>query len=168
MPPGPGPDQRRALRAGEREIHYRRLDAQVWSELPAKFQAIAADNAELLARLPSDLAPGIYVFRADAVDTARNTASTSRRANGTKMTVRKVAPDPSPRSSGSRRATQGAHLRPARLRRACRQRADRAVQDRGDVGGRLVDEAGAASPAAPSGSPPVPGAAPSAGPGSTG
>ncbi len=74
------------------EIHYRRLDSKDWQELPAKFQAIDAANASLLARLPSELAPGIYVFRADAVDVAGNTASTTRRADGTEMTVRKLAP----------------------------------------------------------------------------
>ncbi|MFP5389653.1 MAG: hypothetical protein ACLGG5_10195, partial [Thermoleophilia bacterium] len=41
------------------EIHYRRLDSQQWSELPAKFQrGASAEKAELLARLPSDLGPG--------------------------------------------------------------------------------------------------------------
>jgi hypothetical protein len=74
------------------EIHYRRLEGKDWQELPAKFQVVDAGNASLLARLPSDLAPGIYVFRADAADVAGNTASTTRRADGTEMTVRKLAP----------------------------------------------------------------------------
>jgi hypothetical protein len=74
------------------EIHYRRLESKEWQELPAKFQAIDAGSASLLARLPTDLPPGIYVFRADAVDTAGNSASTTRRADGTEMTVRKLAP----------------------------------------------------------------------------
>jgi len=74
------------------EIQYRRLDSQQWTELPAKFQpGDTLTSAKLLARLPSDLGPGTYVFRADAVDGAGNTASTSRRADGTEMTVRKVA-----------------------------------------------------------------------------
>jgi hypothetical protein len=74
------------------EIHYRRLDSQQWIELPAKFQAgDSASSAQLLARLPGDLGPGTYVFRADAVDGAGNAASTSRRSDGTEMTVRKVA-----------------------------------------------------------------------------
>ncbi len=77
------------------EIHYRRLDSQQWSELPAKFQrGDSAEKAELLARLPSDLGPGTYVFRADAVDAAGNTATSSRRSDGTEMTVRKVAGEP--------------------------------------------------------------------------
>lgn len=75
------------------EIHCRRLDGKEWVELPAKFQAgDSAGTARLIARLPSDLGPGIYVFRADAVDGAGNTASSSRRSDGTEMTVRKVAP----------------------------------------------------------------------------
>lgn len=77
------------------EIHYRRLDGQQWTELPAKFQpADSADRAELSARIPSDLGPGTYVFRADAVDAAGNTATTTRRADGTEMSVRKLAGDP--------------------------------------------------------------------------
>ncbi|HEY2334755.1 MAG TPA: carboxypeptidase-like regulatory domain-containing protein [Solirubrobacterales bacterium] len=75
------------------EIHYRRLDSQQWTELPAKFQlGDSTGPAQLTARLPSDLGPGTYVFRADAVDGAGNAASTARRADGTEMTVRKVAP----------------------------------------------------------------------------
>jgi hypothetical protein len=77
------------------EIHYRRLDSQQWVELPAKFQrGASAEKAELLARLPSDLGPGTYVFRADATDAAGNTASSTRRSDGTEMTVRKVAGEP--------------------------------------------------------------------------
>jgi hypothetical protein len=76
-------------------IHYRRLDSQQWTELPAKFQrGASAEKAELLARLPSDLGPGTYVFRADVADTAGNKASSTRRSDGTEMTVRKVAGEP--------------------------------------------------------------------------
>jgi hypothetical protein len=74
------------------EIHYRRLDSQQWTELPAKLQrGESAGTAQVFARLPGDLGPGTYVFRADAVDGAGNTASTTRRADGVEMTVRKVA-----------------------------------------------------------------------------
>ncbi len=76
------------------EIYYRRLDSQQWTELPAKFQRGAAEKAELLARLPSDLGPGTYVFRADAADAAGNKSSSTRRSDGTEMTVRKVAGEP--------------------------------------------------------------------------
>lgn len=77
------------------EIHYRRLDSQQWSELPTKLQRGAeAGAAELLARLPSDLGPGTYVFRADAVDAAGNSATTTRRSDGAEMTVRKIAGEP--------------------------------------------------------------------------
>jgi hypothetical protein len=75
------------------EIHYRRLDGKQWTELPAKFQrGDPASTAQLVAALPGDLGPGTYVFRADAVDGAGNGASTTRRADGVEMTVRRVAP----------------------------------------------------------------------------
>jgi hypothetical protein len=77
------------------EIHYRRLGSEQWTELPAKFQrGASADSAALLARVPSDLTPGIYVFRADAVDAAGNAVSTTRRVDGTEMTVRKLPGSP--------------------------------------------------------------------------
>jgi len=94
------------------EIHYRRLDGKEWTELPAKFRlGDSAGTAELIARLPNDLGPGIYVFRADAVDGAGNTASTSRRADGTEMTVRKIAPAET--AAGVKRA-EPARAKPAR------------------------------------------------------
>ncbi len=76
------------------EIHYRRLDSDRWDELPAKVHPGDSGSAELIARLPSDLGPGTYVFRADAVDRAGNAAATTRRADGTQMTVRKTAGEP--------------------------------------------------------------------------
>jgi hypothetical protein len=77
------------------EIHYRRLDSQQWTELPTKFQrGDSTEKAELVARIPSDLGPGTYVFRADAVDAAGNTATSTRRSDGTEMTVRKIAGEP--------------------------------------------------------------------------
>jgi hypothetical protein len=77
------------------EIHYRRLGSEQWSELAAKFQrGESAESASLLARLPTDLAPGTYAFRADAVDAAGNAASTTRRADGIEMTVRKLPGSP--------------------------------------------------------------------------
>lgn len=77
------------------EIHYKRLDAQQWTELPAKYKPGASlDTGQLIANLPSDLGPGTYVFRADAIDAAGNAASTTRRVDGTEMTVRKVAGEP--------------------------------------------------------------------------
>ncbi len=77
------------------EIHYRRLGSDQWTELPAKLQpGDSAETAELIARVPTDLGPGTYVFRADAIDGAGNAATTTRRADGTEMTVRKTASDP--------------------------------------------------------------------------
>jgi hypothetical protein len=132
------------------EIHYRRLDAQEWTELPAKFQRGAtADAAELIAQLPGDLGPGTYVFRADAVDAAGNAASTTRRVDGTEMTVRKVAGDPTAglgRAQPAGGATAGAKTRIyARLRRGGRHGTEIAVPfgSGAVLGGRLLDADGA-------------------------
>ncbi len=126
------------------EIHYRRLDAQQWSELPAKFQRDAADKAELLAHLPSDLGPGTYVFRADAADTAGNTAATSRRSDGTEMTVRKVAGDPIAAVKRAE-AVRGKARIFARLRWRGRGGTELTVPFRtaATLSGRLVDDDGA-------------------------
>ncbi len=79
-------------------ISYRRLNAESWIELPTKLGADpgGAGRATLLARTP-DLAPGTYVFRADALDGAGNTASTTLRADGTEMAIRKTPPPVAPK-----------------------------------------------------------------------
>jgi hypothetical protein len=79
---------------GSGEIDYRRLDGQEWIELPGKLQPGDSGTARLTARLPRDLGPGTYVFRANATDGAGNGASTTRRADGVEMTVRVVAGTP--------------------------------------------------------------------------
>ncbi|HVT71220.1 MAG TPA: fibronectin type III domain-containing protein, partial [Trebonia sp.] len=76
------------------EISYRRLDNPQWTELPTKLQSEKADSAKLIARVP-ELSPGTYVFRAVATDGAGNSASSTRRADGTEMALRKV-PEPQP------------------------------------------------------------------------
>jgi hypothetical protein len=76
------------------QILYRRVDAADWTELSTKLVAAnAPDKAHLVAPMP-DLGYGTYVFRADAVDAAGNTASTSLRADGTQMAIRKEPPPP--------------------------------------------------------------------------
>lgn len=73
-------------------IAYRRLGAGAWTELRTRIVAGAEpDSARLSAAVP-ELTPGIYRFRAEASDGAGNTAATTRRADGTEMAVRKVAP----------------------------------------------------------------------------
>jgi hypothetical protein len=77
-------------------ISYRRLGVDSWTELQAKLQPDgAAEKAVLVATTP-DLAPGTYVFRADAVDGAGNTATTTLRADGTEMAIRKTPPPVAP------------------------------------------------------------------------
>lgn len=72
-------------------IHYRKLGAERWTELPTRFAAgDSPGSARLEARIPESLDAGIYVFRADAVDGAGNQASTTRRADGTEMALRKT------------------------------------------------------------------------------
>jgi hypothetical protein len=105
-------------------IHYRRLNAERWIELPTRFQADGEPGAgTLTALLPRDLEPGTYVFRADAVDAAGNTTSTTRRADGTQMAVRKSAAGAAATSPSARRAEAArgktrlfAHLRWRRRR----------------------------------------------------
>ena len=58
---------------------------------PRRSRERRPDARKLVAEMPP-IGPGTYVFRADAVDAAGNTASTTRRADGTEMAVRKVAP----------------------------------------------------------------------------
>ncbi len=127
------------------EIHFRRLDSQVWTELPAKFQrGGSAADAELIARLPSDLGPGTYVFRADAVDGAGNTATTTRRADGTEMTVRRVPG--APVAAVKRAEPVGAKTRIfARLRWRGHSGTDLTVPFRvaARLSGRLLDSDGA-------------------------
>ncbi len=55
---------------------------------PSSCRDEAADSARLVAPLPRDLGPGIYLFRADAADGAGNTTSTTRRVDGTEMALR--------------------------------------------------------------------------------
>lgn len=74
------------------EIHYRRLGSDEWTELPAKLvQAAEPGAGQLVAPLP-DLGYGTFVFRADVVDGAGNAASTTLRADGTQMAIRRVPP----------------------------------------------------------------------------
>lgn len=77
-------------------IHYRRADAERWQELHARLVPGEGGTARLSAPMP-DLPPGTYLFRAEASDAAGNTAATTRRADGTQMAVRKVAPAHVPR-----------------------------------------------------------------------
>jgi hypothetical protein len=76
------------------QLLYRRVDAADWTELPTKLvPADAPGKAHLVAPMP-ELGYGTYVFRADASDAAGNTASTSLRADGTQMAIRKEPPPP--------------------------------------------------------------------------
>ncbi len=73
------------------EILYRPVAAERWLDLPTKLVAGAKPGtAQLAARIPGDLEPGVYLFRADAVDSAGNAGSSTRRADGTVMALRKL------------------------------------------------------------------------------
>jgi hypothetical protein len=75
-------------------ISYRRLGVEAWTELPTKQQGGGAPGqAQLLAPTP-ELAPGSYVFRVEAVDGAGNRKTTTLRADGTEMAIRKVPSPP--------------------------------------------------------------------------
>ena len=113
VPPGiafanAGPDIPDQIRASVADAHsgvagggisYRRLGGEDWTDLATKLEPEAAGSkAQLVARTP-DLAPGTYVFRADATDAAGNAASTSLRADGTEMAIRKTPPPVAPRQA---------------------------------------------------------------------
>ena len=72
-------------------IAYRRLGAANWTELPTRLRAETAERSSLIARTP-ELAPGTYVFQVDARDAAGNVASTTLRADGTEMAIRRTPP----------------------------------------------------------------------------
>lgn len=75
------------------EIHYRRLGTDRWIELSAKLQpGEGAAPARVSADLPEGLGPGTYLFRVDVADGAGNKASSTRRADGAEMVLRKAAP----------------------------------------------------------------------------
>lgn len=83
---------------GSGQLLYRRLDAAGWTELPTKLvPGSATGTAHLIAPMP-ELGFGTFVFRADATDAAGNTASTTLRADGTQMAIRKAPPPPVSRS----------------------------------------------------------------------
>jgi hypothetical protein len=75
-------------------LFYRRVDVADWTELPTRLvPGDAAGKAHLVAPMP-ELGYGTYVFRAEAGDGAGNAASTSLRADGTQMAVRREPPPP--------------------------------------------------------------------------
>jgi hypothetical protein len=98
------------------EVRIRRLDSQRWVELPSRLVAgTASGSARVVATMPEQLDPGTYVFRADVADAAGNTASTTLRADGREMAVRKAEPPPAVRN-GSLSAAPPAAGRGAKTR----------------------------------------------------
>lgn len=74
-------------------VRMRRLGSDCWVDLPSTLRASGAPGVgHLSAIVPDRLEPGTYVFRADAADVAGNTASTTLRADGREMAIRKPAP----------------------------------------------------------------------------
>jgi hypothetical protein len=93
------------------ELAYRRLNGDRWTELPSRLEAGEKPGmAHIGASVPESLEPGTYVFRASVVDAAGNAASTTRRADGTEMALRKAPPPVGPSRSA---AGQGEAPRPA-------------------------------------------------------
>jgi hypothetical protein len=130
------------------EISYRRLNADSWTELATKLvPGESPELAQLIAKVPGDLPPGTYVFRAQASDAAGNDAFSSRRADGTEMALRKLPPPP----VAERREVRGPGQPKAKSRlfaqlRWRRRRGDRVTVPFGAgarLSGRLVDADGA-------------------------
>lgn len=105
------------------KLQYRRLNATSWTELQTKLQTGSkSGTARLVAQVPGDLEPGTYVFRADVADAAGNIASTTRRSDGTEMSLRKTPPPVGPgrpaaglQGEASRAATRTAPRAKTRL-----------------------------------------------------
>lgn len=73
-------------------ISYKRSGEPSWTDLDTKLvPAASAAEAKLTAPLP-DLGPGTYLFRAEARDAAGNSTTTTRRADGTEMSIRLEIP----------------------------------------------------------------------------
>jgi hypothetical protein len=86
------------------EVRYRRLGVDAWTDLGAHFvRGQQPSRAQLVARLPESLSPGIYLFQAEAVDAAGNGTTTTRRADGAEMVLRKP-PSPQPERMGDGKA----------------------------------------------------------------
>jgi hypothetical protein len=95
------------------QVTYRRVNAEHWTELPTKReQGEAPGSARLVAPVPAGLEPGTYVFRVAAEDVAGNTASTTRRADGTEMALRKTPPPVGPNRPVERPGGDGSHSAP--------------------------------------------------------
>jgi len=79
-------------------LFYRRVDAGAWIELPTKLApGDRPGYAHLVAPMP-ELGFGTFVFRADATDAAGNAASSTLRADGTQMAIRRVPPPHQPKA----------------------------------------------------------------------
>jgi hypothetical protein len=98
-------------------ILYRREDSNRWLELPTKLSATASPGTASLTAPAPDLAPGTYLFRADVADAAGNTASGTRRRDGTEMVVRQSGPTPEQRAKARlfARLRRGGHADPGAL-----------------------------------------------------
>ena len=115
------PEQLRALVVDDHSgpaggtISYRRLNVERWTELPTKLRAEREPgHASLVAATP-DLAPGTYVIRVEASDGAGNRRTTTLRADGSEMAIRKTPPPVAPQrpaSPASPKAAPGQAPRP--------------------------------------------------------
>ena len=119
------------------ELRYRRLGADSWTDLQARFvRGDAAGKGQLTARLPESLAPGTYVFRAEAVDAAGNAAASTtarrRHRDDSAQAAASAAERREPRRGRTGKAPRGAwqdaDIRPPALARAARHRGDRALR----------------------------------------
>lgn len=127
------------------QIHYRRIGIEEWSELPTKLEAGAgAGGPQLIARVPGTLPAGTYLFRADVRDHAGNVAVTTRRADGTEMSLRRKVAVVEARKAGAAAPPRTKTRLFARLR--WHSRGGQAVTvpfgAAAILGGRLVDAEG--------------------------
>jgi hypothetical protein len=138
--------------AAKGRISYRRVNSEHWIELASRLgEGEGAGSSRLVAPVPSSLEPGTYVFRADVEDGAGNTASTTRRADGTEMALRKTPPPvgpsrPAVRQGDGARSAPGAKTRLFAVLRWRKRRGQSVTVPFGAgalLSGRLLSAAGA-------------------------
>jgi hypothetical protein len=85
-------------------ISYRKPDGAAWIDLPTKPAGEGPGRGTLVAPTPDLSAAGLYLFRVEALDGAGNVATSTLRADGTRMAIRRAPGPAGPGALGGARA----------------------------------------------------------------